>query len=155
MPDRIQATKILCEGGLNRNENSFLLSSVSPGSAYSLINYETNQSGGYRRINGFAEYNSTYPEVTASAGDTAEGKVLGIWVFYSSASSDYEVIAARKLASGNTYKFYKLGVSGWTAFATGFTHVYDTTIYRIRAEQFNFGDGNKIIFVDGVNKAVI
>jgi len=155
MPDRIQATKILCEGGLNRNENSFLLSSVSPGSAYSLINYETNQSGGYRRINGFAEYNSTYPEVTASAGDTAEGKVLGIWVFYSSASSDYEVIAARKLASGNTYKFYKLGVSGWTAFATGFTHVYNTTIYRVRAEQFNFGDGNKIIFVDGVNKAVI
>lgn len=155
MPDRIQAAKVLCQGGLNKNDNSFLLSAVSPGSGASLINYETNQSGGYRRINGYSKLSASFAEVT-SAGDPAEGKVLGIWVFYNNTSEEYEYIAARKLTSGNTYKFYLYNAStGWSAFSTGMTHVYSTDIYRVRGLSFNFGIGNHMVFVDGVNKAVI
>ncbi len=155
MPDRIQAAKVLCQGGLNKNDNSFLLSAVSPGSGASLINYETNQSGGYRRINGYSKLSASFAEVT-SAGDPAEGKVLGIWVFYNNTSEEYEYIAARKLTSGNTYKFYLYNAStGWSAFSTGMTHTYSTDIYRVRGLSFNFGIGNHMVFVDGVNKAVI
>jgi len=155
MPDKITATRVLCQGGLNRNENSFLLSAVSPGSGSSLLNYETNQAGGYRRISGYSKLHATFAEVT-SITDPAEGKVLGIWVFYNNATSAYEYIAARKQTSGNTYKFYLYNAStGWSAFSPGFTQTYSTAIYRVRGLSFNFGIGNHMVFVDGVNKAVI
>lgn len=156
MPNRTQSLKVICQSGLNTNDNNLFLSDNSPGAATRLVNYETALSGGYRRISGYRYYDETY---TAVAPATAEGPVLGIWIFHNTTTDDTEIIAARKNQSGTTYSFFKLGISGWTAYATGITHNTTnggaTTVTRVRAELFNFGDVNMIGFVDGVNHLVI
>lgn len=156
MPNRTQSLKVICQGGLNTNDNNLFLSDNFPGSATHLVNYETALSGGYRRVSGYRYYDETY---TAVAPATAEGPVLGIWIFQNTTTGDTEIIAARKNQSGATYSFFKLGVSGWTAYTTGITHNTTnggaTTVTRVRAELFNFGDVNMIGFVDGVNHLVI
>ena len=119
MPNRTQSLKVICQGGLNTNDNNLFLSDNFPGSATRLVNYETALSGGYRRVSGYRYYDETY---TAVAPATAEGPVLGIWIFQNTTTGDTEIIAARKNQSGATYSFFKLGVSGWTAYTTGITH---------------------------------
>lgn len=156
MPNRTQSLKVICQGGLNTNDNNLFLSDNSPGAATRLVNYETALSGGYRRISGYRYYDETY---TAVAPATAEGPVLGIWIFQNTTTDDTEIIAARKNQSGTTYSFFKLDISGWTAYTTGITHNTTnggaTTVTRVRAELFNFGGVNMIGFVDGVNHLVI
>jgi hypothetical protein len=156
MPNRINSYKVICGGGLNTNDNSLTLSDYAPGAATRLVNYETALSGGYRRLSGYKTYDNTYGEVAPS---TAEGPVLGAWILFNTTTDDYEVIAARKDQSSNTYSFYELTVSGWVAYTTGITHATTDggfrTVTRVRAELFNFGDVNMIGFVDGVNPLVI
>lgn len=156
MPNRTQSFKVVCQGGLNTNDNNLYLSDHLPGTATRLINYETALSGGYRRISGYRYYDETYTEVSPS---TAEGPVLGVWIFQNTTTNDAEIIAARKNQSGATYSFFKLTISGWTAYTTGITHNTSSggfaTVSRVRAELFNFGGTNMIGFVDGVNSLVI
>lgn len=159
MPDKIiSAPRVICRGGLNTNENYLFLSSYQPGSATRLVNYETAQRGGYRRINGYIEYDTVAGVI---GGGTTEGPVLGVWNFHNTTTGNDELIVARKLTSGNTYRFYLLtpGVS-WGLITTGITHstvdaTTGTLVKKIRAEQFNFGTVNMIMFVDGVNNAVL
>lgn len=156
MPDRIQSYKVICEGGLNTNDNTLLLSEQMPGSAVRLVNYETALSGGYRRFSGFREYDPLYPSVGSGS---SEGPVLGVWIFHNTSTDDDMLIAARKDTSLNTYKFFELTVAGWVPFVPGFTQLTTsggfTTVNRVRAELFNFGDLDCIIFVDGVNPACV
>ena len=58
MPDQIQSYKVICNGGLNSNENHLDLSDNNPGAATRLVNYEVSLFGGYRRINGFQKFGS-------------------------------------------------------------------------------------------------
>jgi len=154
MPDKITTQRIICEGGLYSNENHILLSERLPGAATRLLNYEVSLAGGYRRINGYTKFDTDYSEVGVGV---SEGPVLGLAIFVTSAG-DTEYLAARKLSAGATYKWYKFqsGV-GWNAITLPITmNTTDTyrTVTRIRSEQFNFGAGNTIIFVDGVNNAI-
>lgn len=154
MPDRIENLKIICVGGLNSNENHLDLSDNKPGSATKLINYEPSLYGGYRRINGFTPYHSQYGEVDDGNG-VAEGKVLGVFVYKNDYDNTERVIACRKDVGANTYSFWMLSpFSGWYKMSGApnpSTADAQRTVNKVRAAQFNFGNGNQIIFVDGVN----
>lgn len=159
MQDNVQSQRVVSGGGLNTLNNYLTLSGENPGAAVALVNFETSLSGGYRRINGFIEYDSTYPSVDDT---NAEGAILGVWGFVQTQTDDLLVIAARKQKAALTYKLYYLDPfgTGWIAFAPGFTlsntnAVTGTTVRRVRAQMFNPGDGNQIIFVDGVNPAYV
>lgn len=173
MPDRIQSYKVVCAGGLNSNENHLELSDNQPGAATRLVNYEVSLYGGYRRIEGFTEYNSSYPEVGAGL---AEGPVLCTAIFKSDTQGTI-VIAARKDIGAATYSFYRhVPNAAWVKYdltAAALGHASDIvrattdgvgTVNKIRFTKFNFGNSitgassaptNLIVFVDGVNQAVI
>ena len=154
MPDRIQSQRIICQGGLNTSQNFLVLSETAPGAATRLVNYEWSVSGGYRRINGYDYADSVAHEVT-NATDVGTGPVLGIFGFVNSTSNTFELIACRKKNGTSNYKFYKLNAGvGWTSINTGTTQVA-TSVTRVRSESFTDETGNKIAFVDGVNKPLI
>lgn len=163
MTDSVTSQRVISGGGLNTLDNYLTLSTDNPGAATQLQNYETSLSGGYRRINGYVKYNqyavggNIFDDFPTSI--ITEGKVLFITTFYNSATNAYEIIAARKLKLVDHYGFFKLTVTGWVQYTTGFnlnmTHPSTFVVTRIRSEQFNFGDKNQIIFTDGVNFATV
>ena len=160
MPDQIQSFKLICAGGLNSNENHLDLSDNSPGAATRMLNFEPSLFGGYRRIEGFDEYDPTYGEVTVAGSTTGTGKVLGIAIFKNDVTSSTTVIAARQDAGGSNYSFYYYTANiGWRKFTLNHSvsrpmTANSLTVNRLRHVQFNFGTGNTIIFVDGVNPAI-
>lgn len=144
--EKFQTAPIICEGGLDSNQNYLLLSTRAPGSATSLINFEPSLFGGYRRIDGFAPLETDYADVDDTG---SEGKIFGIAIY------DQGIIAARKTKSASTYKFfYWTSGADWTAYATGLTHTA-TNVDKIRYDTFNFDGDEKIVFVDGINEAVL
>ncbi len=151
MKDEILPARIVCEGGLNTNENSLVLSADLPGGAIKLINYESSISGGYRRINGYRLYDA---DVGPVGGANAEGKVLGLYNFYNSGSRVNEIYAARKDISGDTYSIYKLIPGGWEAVTLPnprTTVGANFNVVRLRFEVYNAGSGNNLFIVDGCN----
>ena len=162
MPDRIESFKVICGGGLNSNENHLDLSDNMSGAATRLVNYEPSLYGGYRRIEGFELYDGDYGEVDdVNNAGSAEGKVLCVAIFKNDSTSTTQIIAARKDVGANTYSFYyHTALIGWRPFALGGSITRSTTdgvrtVDKLRFASFNFGDGNKICFVDGVNEAII
>ena len=162
MPDRIESFKVICGGGLNSNENHLDLSDNMSGAATRLVNYEPSLYGGYRRIEGFELYDGDYGEVDdVNNAGSAEGKVLCVAIFKNDSTSTTQIIAARKDVGANTYSFYyHTGLIGWKPVALGGSITRSTTdgvrtVDKLRFASFNFGDGNKICFVDGVNEAII
>ena len=161
MPDQIQSYKLVCAGGLNSNENHLDLSDNSPGAATRMLNFEPSLFGGYRRVEGYDEYDPDYGEVTVAGSSTGQGKVLGIAIFKNDVTNSTTIIAARQDAGASTYSFYYYtAFIGWRKFTLdhGVTRSMTAnglTVNRLRHQQFNFGTGNKICFVDGVNEAII
>lgn len=138
--------KIICQGGLNSNRNYLDLSDNSPGAAIALQNFEPSLYGGYRRIEGYEPLEDDYAEVDPSG---AEGKI------YVTAIYDDTIIVARKQKSGDTYEFYYWTAgSDWTKYTTGLT-LSSISVDKIRWVTFNFDGTEKIIFVDGVNNAIL
>jgi hypothetical protein len=161
MPDRIQSFKLVCSGGLNSNENHIDLSDNSPGAATRLVNYEPGLFGGYRRIEGFDEFDTAYGEVTVAGSSTGQGKVLGIAIFKDDVTNTTKIIAARQDAGGSNYSFYYHTASiGWRKFTLDHSvtrpmTLNGLTVNKLRHVTFNFGTGNHIVFVDGVNPAIV
>lgn len=144
--EHFQTYSVICEGGLDSNQNSLSLSSRTPGAATLLVNFEPSLYGGYRRISGFQPLNTTYGEVDST---NAEGKILGVFVF------NNNILTARKLKAGATYNFYKYDENNpWTGYTTGLT-LTSTGVDKIRYDTFNFNAAETIIFTDGVNKATL
>lgn len=158
MPDKIQSYKVICEGGLQAGENHLDLAENISGAATRLVNYEVSLYGGYRRINGYEHLDDTNPIV---APGNAEGKVLCVAIFKDDYTNETYTIAARKDIGSATYSFYRLvRFVGWEKmiFPNTITRQMTRngrTVYRIRFDVANFGDGNKIVFVDGVNPAIV
>lgn len=156
MPDQIQSTRIICEGGLDSTENYLNLSANKPGAATRLVNYEVGLSGGYRRINGYQPYDEDHAEVGEGV---CEGKVLGLILFENSMTGITEIIAARKLTGVDEYKFYKHDFgTGWVEIATGLTHAYvlgGATVDKLRYDTGSDGTTNYLAIVDGVNPALL
>jgi hypothetical protein len=161
MPDRIQSFKLVCSGGLNSNENHLDLSDNSPGSATRLVNYEPGLFGGYRRIEGFDEFDTDYGEVTVAGSSTGQGKVLGVAIFKDDVTNTTKIIAARQDAGSSNYSFYYHTASiGWRKFTLDHSvtrpmTLNGLTVNKLRHVTFNFGTGNHIVFVDGVNPAIV
>jgi hypothetical protein len=161
MPDQIQSFKLVCSGGLNSNENHLDLSDNSPGAATRMLNYEPSLFGGYRRIEGYDDYDPTYGEVTVAGSTTGQGKVLGIAIFKNDVTSGTTIIAIRQDAGATNYSFYYYTANvGWRKYTLDHSvtrpmTANGLTVNRIRHAQFNFGTGNTICFVDGVNPAIV
>ena len=159
MADRIQSYKVISAGGLNSNENHLDLAENAPGSATRLVNYEVSLYGGYRRINGYAPFDDLHPSVGDSETE-AEGKVLCVALFIDDLYDRTIALAARKDKDTNSYSFYRhIPYVGWEKVTTlPNTRVMTDNflqVSKIRHVSFNFGDGNRIAFVDGVNPAII
>ena len=160
MPDQIESYKLICSGGLNSNENHLDLSENFPGEATRLVNYEPSLFGGYRRIEGFSKYDADYGEVTVDGSTTGQGKVLGIAIFKNDITGANQIIAVRQDAGATTYSFYYYTANiGWRKFTLDHSvtrpmAASGLTVDKLRHVQFNFGSGNTIIFVDGVNPAI-
>jgi hypothetical protein len=156
MPDKIQSSRVICEGGLDSTENYLNLSANKPGAATRLVNYEVGLSGGYRRINGYEAYDTDFAEV--GEGD-CEGKVLGIIMFENTVSGSTDIIAARKLTGVDEYKLYKHEFgTGWVEIVTGLTHSFvlgGATVDKLRYDQGSDGTTNYLCIVDGVNPALL
>ena len=161
MPDQIQSYKLICSGGLNSNENHLDLSDNRPGAATRLVNYEPGLFGGYRRVEGFDEYDANYGEVTVAGQTTGQGKVLGLAIFKDDVTNTTKIIAARQDAGSSHYSFYYHTASiGWRKFTLDHSvtrpmTLNGLTVNKLRHATFNFGTGNHIVFVDGVNPAII
>ena len=74
MVDNYRDAPIIARGSLYTNEDPLTLAASQPGAAIRLTNFEVSQFGGYRRINGFAPFDSDNPTVPGT------GKVLGLWI---------------------------------------------------------------------------
>lgn len=145
--EQLQSATVLCRGGLDSNQNWLMLSQTNPGVASELLNFEPSLFGGYRRINGYAYLEDTNSGEVDPAG--AEGRILGISIFGD------DVIVSRKQQAGATYEFYRWSTgASWVKYTTGLTFV-STAVEKIRSTKFNFENTEKIVFVDGVNKATI
>jgi hypothetical protein len=132
------------------------LSEAASGAATRLVNYEPSLYGGYRRIEGYTLLGGLDVEVGAGS---AEGPVLAVAIYKNEHIGNPYIIAARKDSGANTYKFYKfIDFVGWQAMTNSLTlNTTDgvRTVKKIRHAQFDFGDGSKIIFADGVNNAIV
>ena len=74
MVDALKDVTVLSKGGLFTNEDALSLANTNPGSALRMLNMEVSQFGGYRRISGYADYDSTYGTVSGV------GPVIGLWI---------------------------------------------------------------------------
>lgn len=115
-------------GGLVLDKDTF---SIPPGAALQLQNFEPDINGGYRRINGFDEFD-------ANQVDGSTGIVLGVHIY------EDQVIAAKGTA------VYKGTGSGWTSIDTG-----RTSAGRYDFANFNFDNTAKVIWCDGANNASV
>ncbi len=130
----IESFKVVCKGGLVKNESVI---NHTDGEGIEFQNYEPNILGGYKRVLGYNKYDSNFVPGTAGA-DT--GDVIGLFVF----KSGSEVIACR----GD--RVNKSSGSGWTDL-NGASR--STGALKYRFTRFNWSGTEKVVMVDGTNKA--
>ena len=141
MADNLGSFKVFAQGGLNLNRDVLSQGETQPGSATTLINYETAVTGGYRRVSGFS---NDYGTVTGT------GSVLGVAV--ANGIND-GLLAARAPSSGNNYLHkWNSSTSSWDAVTTSGSPTM-TGVTKVRFKRYNFGAGPKVILTDGINPA--
>ena len=132
MADEAQLSPFVfaCQGGLVLDQSTF---AMQPGMALELQNFEPDISGGYRRISGYAKWNSNIVPQTAASTEP----VLMVAHFNS------KVIAARGT------KIFEAGTTGsWSEIDTGRTSAGRYTFFR-----YNLAGTDFIIWADGANHA--
>ena len=132
MADEAQLSPFVfaCQGGLVLDQSTF---AMQPGMALELQNFEPDISGGYRRISGYAKWNSNIVPQTAASTEP----VLMVALFNS------KVIAARGT------KIFEAGTTGsWSEIDTGRTSAGRYTFFR-----YNLAGTDFIIWADGANNA--
>jgi len=132
MADEAQLSPFVfaCQGGLVLDQSTF---AMQPGMALELQNFEPDISGGYRRISGYAKWNTNIVPQTAASTEP----VLMVAHFNS------KVIAARGT------KIYEAGTTGsWSEIDTGRTGAGRYTFFR-----YNLAGTDFIIWADGANHA--
>tara|TARA_R110000822_G_scaffold16229_7_gene55370 strand:- start:2920 stop:4458 length:1539 start_codon:yes stop_codon:yes gene_type:complete len=140
MADNLASFKVFCQGGLNTSRDVLSQGETQPGSAISLINYETAVTGGYRKISGYSNDYGTVPGF---------GNVLGVGV---ANGVNNGILAARHNTGNNNYLYYwNTSTSAWVAVTTPST-VNVSTYPKVRFIKYNWG-ANKVVVTDGVNPA--
>ena len=129
MADMLNPYVVDLVGGLVLNKSMF---EMQPGEALELTNFEPDIGGGYRRINGFAKFNTN--EITS--GSTT-GAIL------MSAIYKDKVIAARGT------EVFKLGNTG----AVSSIDTGRTSAGRYDFDVYNMSGTEKIIWADGANNS--
>ena len=132
MADEAQLSPFVfaCQGGLVLDQSTF---AMQPGMALELQNFEPDISGGYRRISGYAKWNTNIVPQTAASTEP----VLMVALFNS------KVIAARGT------KIFEAGTTGsWSEIDTGRTSAGRYTFFR-----YNLAGTDFIIWADGANHA--
>ena len=135
MPELSQTSPAVfpLQGGLVLNKSTF---AMQPGEAIELVNFEPDINGGYRRINGFAKYNTNVvPQTSASTEE-----VLLSCIFNST------IVAAR----GEKIFTASAGSGSWTERDSGRT---SAGVYTF--ERFNFDGNDKLIVADGNNAPTV
>ena len=140
MPENLASFKVFCQGGLNTSRDVLSQGENQPGSATALINYEPAVTGGYRKINGFA---NNYGTVTGT------GNVLGVAV---ADGINDGILACRKPSSGNNYLHkWNNSSSSWDAVTTSGSPTM-VGVTKVRFSKYNFGTP-KVVLTDGINPA--
>ena len=135
MPDMSQTNPAAFPlmGGLVLNKSTF---AMQPGEALELVNFEPDINGGYRRINGFAKYNTNVvPQTSASTEE-----VLLSCIFNDT------IVAAR----GEKIFTASAGSGSRTERDNGRT---SAGVYTF--ERFNFDGNDKLIVADGNNAPTV
>ena len=135
MPDLSQTSPAVfpLQGGLVLNKSTF---AMQPGEAIELVNFEPDINGGYRRINGFAKYNTNIVPLTSASTE----EVLLSCIFNGT------IIAAR----GEKIFTASAGSGSWTERDSGRT---SAGVYTF--ERFNFDGNDKLIVADGNNAPTV
>ena len=132
--DLISPFVVSCAGGLTLNKDVF---SMQPGEALILQNFEPDIKGGYRRVSGTAQYNTTIvPEGSSNASLTVDCSII----------FNGQIIVAR---GGDIHRGTTSG--SWTSLTTGLgtsTRAYDF-------EKFNFNGTDKLVIATGHSAAQI
>lgn len=100
--------------------------------------------------------NTVVKKTSGGTTTTLSGSTLSATsVTLSSAASAGDIIEV----DTNEYKFFRyVPYAAWVEYNTGIVHKFKDgvrEVKKLRHVSFNFGGGNKICFVDGVNNAVI
>ena len=74
MVDALRDVTVSSRGGLYTNEDALTLATTFPGSALRMLNMEISQFGGYRRINGYTSFDSSYGTIPGV------GPVIGLFI---------------------------------------------------------------------------
>ena len=135
MPDLSQTSPAVfpLQGGLVLNKSTF---AMQPGEAIELVNFEPDINGGYRRINGFAKYNTNIVPITSASTE----EVLLSCIFNGT------IVAAR----GTKIFTATAGSGSWTERDSGRT---SAGVYTF--ERFNFDGNDKLIVADGNNAPTV
>ena len=135
MPDLSQTSPAVfpLQGGLVLNKSTF---AMQPGEAIELVNFEPDINGGYRRINGFAKYNTNIVPITSASTE----EVLLSCIFNGT------ILAAR----GEKIFTASAGSGSWTERDSGRT---SAGVYTF--ERFNFDGNDKLIVADGNNAPTV
>lgn len=126
-----QSFPVNFSGGLITNLGLLEHGATAPGSAKTLINFESALGGGYKKVLGYRKF------IDDPVPSTVPGKIASTIVV-----GDSGVLAAR----GNRYYYAETGTS-WTEVGAVPTSIPS----RVRFTRYNFGLGDKIIVVDGIN----
>ncbi len=132
--DLISPFVVSCAGGLTLNKDVF---SMAPGEALILQNFEPDIKGGYRRVSGTAQYNTTI----VPQGSSTTSLVIDCSIIFNG-----QVMVAR---GGDIHRGTTSG--SWTSLTTGLgtsTRAYDF-------EKFNFNGTDKLVIATGHSPAQI
>ena len=139
------------KGGLISNLSPLQQGTNAIGSATILENFEPSLSGGYKKIKGFAKFNSSAVPIEDTSGNVigSPNDQQKLIQMVACVSNGYTALVARN------DKFYAVTSASITE-----THL-DNATYRnqrtalngakIRFANYNFGAGEKTLIVDGVN----
>lgn len=128
MPDRWLTKTIDVEGGIFENLNPISQGEEIPGSLLEGVNFEADASGGYRRISGYAKFDSSALDGT--------GKVKGVFIF------DDGVIGIREQDM-----YFSTG-SGWSSAINTSSLASAATKYRGHLYDWSIPTARKIIIVN-------
>lgn len=92
---------------------------------------------------------------TTTLSSSSHYSISGNTVTLTSGASAGDVIEI----DTNEYAYYRhVAFAAWVKYTTGIVHKFKVStrsVNKLRHVNFNFGDGNKVCFVDGVNNAVV
>ena len=140
MTDRWTSQVIVCKGGLIQSQDVLSQGTVNPGTATVLQNYEPALEGGYRRISGFAKWDSN-----AISGAT-NSPILGVKAAHGG------VYAARENSGSTSVDIFFSTGSGWGTKINSANQSTSSTKYRII--RYFLNGTETVTFTDGQGPAL-